>query len=194
MASCSSSASRSLSPASRSTWSSDVDRRPRDGAPSCVTTHRTSPPWICSLFRPLASTCSSAWSSSGSHAATLSGSTSQQIRPQNGLHARSRRRSLGMRPQLEVERTQRGRRLWAVHGPNRSSTTSIRGPERYGISTVTVSTHSALILAARITLPHFSVSSATSLPNSVGVIGMGSPPSSARRACNLGSANTAFTA
>jgi transposase InsO family protein len=45
MASCSSSASRSLSPASRSTWSSDVDRRPRDGAPSCVTTRRTSPPW-----------------------------------------------------------------------------------------------------------------------------------------------------
>ena len=29
MASCSSSASRSLSPASRSTWSSDVDRRPQ---------------------------------------------------------------------------------------------------------------------------------------------------------------------
>src|SRR6266568_5207038 len=43
MASCSSSASRSVSPASRSIWSSDVDRRPRDGAPSCVTTHRTSP-------------------------------------------------------------------------------------------------------------------------------------------------------
>src|SRR5712664_3772579 len=35
MASCSSSASRSLNPASRNTWSSDVDRRPRDGAPSC---------------------------------------------------------------------------------------------------------------------------------------------------------------
>src|SRR5260221_11653353 len=52
MASCSSSASRCLSPASRSTWSSDVDRRPRDGAPSCVTTHRTLPPWTCSLFRP----------------------------------------------------------------------------------------------------------------------------------------------
>jgi hypothetical protein len=26
----------------------------RDGAPSCVTTHRTSPPWTCSLFQPLA--------------------------------------------------------------------------------------------------------------------------------------------
>src|SRR6266481_357559 len=34
----------------RSTWSSDVDRPPRDGAPSCVTTHRTSPPWTCLLF------------------------------------------------------------------------------------------------------------------------------------------------
>src|SRR5262249_61375280 len=32
---------------------------------------------------------------------------------------------------------------------------------------------SGLMLAARITLPHFSVSSATSFPNSAGVIGMG---------------------
>src|SRR5262249_8523046 len=54
--------------------------------------------------------------------------------------------------------------------------------------------HSALMLAARITLPHFSVSSATSFPNSAGVIGMGSPASSARRVCNFESANTAFTA
>ena len=53
MASCSSSALRSLSPASRSTWSSDVDRRHRDGAPSCVTTRRTSPPWTCSLPQPI---------------------------------------------------------------------------------------------------------------------------------------------
>src|SRR5438046_3552817 len=75
-----------------------VDRRPRGAAPSCVTTHRTSPPWTCSLFRPLASICSMALLSSGWPAETLSGSTSQPIRPQNGLHARSRRRSLGMRP------------------------------------------------------------------------------------------------
>src|SRR5262245_38139757 len=61
---------------------------------------------------------------------------------------------------------------------------NIRGRTRY----------SALMLAARITLAHFSVSSATSFPNSAGVIGMGSPPSSARRARNFGSANTAFTA
>ena len=54
--------------------------------------------------------------------------------------------------------------------------------------------HSGLMPASLITLPHFSVSAATSFPNSAGVIGMGWPPSSARRACNLGSANTAFTA
>jgi hypothetical protein len=61
MASCSSSASRSLSRVSRSTCSGAVDRHPRDGARSCVTTHRTLPPWTCSLFRPLASTCSMSW-------------------------------------------------------------------------------------------------------------------------------------
>jgi hypothetical protein len=54
--------------------------------------------------------------------------------------------------------------------------------------------YSGLMLAARITLAHFSVSSATSFPNPVGVIGMGSPPSSVRRACSFGSTNTAFTA
>src|SRR6266436_4864651 len=77
---------------------SDWDRRLRDGAPSCVTTRRTSPPWTCSLFRPLASICSMFSSSSGWRAETLSGSTSHLIQPQNGLHARSRRHSLGMRP------------------------------------------------------------------------------------------------
>ena len=33
-------------------------RQVRDGAPSCGTTRQTSLPWICSLSRPLASTCS----------------------------------------------------------------------------------------------------------------------------------------
>ena len=46
MASCSSSASRSLSRAPRSTWSGDLDCRP-DRAPSCVATRRASPPWTC---------------------------------------------------------------------------------------------------------------------------------------------------
>src|SRR5947207_1394483 len=91
----SSSALRSLSPASRSTWSSDLDRRPRAGAPSCVTTRRTSPPWTCSSFRPSASTCS--MSSFGWTAETLSGSTSQPIRPRTGSHARSPKHSLGLR-------------------------------------------------------------------------------------------------
>src|SRR6266436_2258981 len=97
MASYSSSALRSLSRASRSTWSSDVDRRTRAGAPSCVTTRRTSPPWTCSLFRALASTCSMPLSSFGWTAETLSGSTSQPIRPRTGSHARSPKHSLGLR-------------------------------------------------------------------------------------------------
>src|SRR5262249_61706636 len=54
--------------------------------------------------------------------------------------------------------------------------------------------HSGLILAARITLPHFSVSSAMSLPNSAGDIGIGTPPRSASRALILGSARTALNA
>src|ERR1700716_2290977 len=55
------------------------------------------PPWICSMFRPLASTCSTSSSSSGWRAETSSGSTSRQTRLRNGLHARSQRPSLGMR-------------------------------------------------------------------------------------------------
>ena len=62
MASFSSSASRSLSQALPSTWSSDMDRPPSPGAPSCATTRRTSRPWIYSLLRPLALICSMALS------------------------------------------------------------------------------------------------------------------------------------
>src|SRR3981189_9595 len=98
MASCSSSASRSLSRASRSTLASDVDRRPRAGASSCVTTHPTSPPWTCSLFRPLASICSMSSSSFGGFAETLSGSTSHPIQLRKASHARSPKHSLGLRP------------------------------------------------------------------------------------------------
>src|SRR5262245_19708342 len=47
--------------------------------------------------------------------------------------------------------------------------------------------HSALILATRITLAHFSVSSAISLPNSAGESGRVVAPSSGRRASILGS-------
>src|SRR5262245_59451792 len=48
--------------------------------------------------------------------------------------------------------------------------------------------HSGLIWAARITLAHFCVSSARSLPNSAGVSASAVPPRSAKRALILGSA------
>src|SRR5262245_21694844 len=46
--------------------------------------------------------------------------------------------------------------------------------------------HSGLMLAARMTLAHFSVSSATSLPNSAGDPASGGPPRSKSRALILG--------
>src|SRR5262249_31574596 len=54
--------------------------------------------------------------------------------------------------------------------------------------------HSTWILAARITLPHFSVSSAMNVPNAADVIGAGSMPKPASRALILGSAATALIA
>src|SRR5262249_8786290 len=52
--------------------------------------------------------------------------------------------------------------------------------------------HSGLMPADLSTLPHFSVSSARSLPNSVGVIGRGTVPRSASRAFIPGSASAAL--
>src|SRR6516165_2487591 len=51
---------------------------------------------------------------------------------------------------------------------------------------------SALILATRITLPHFSVSSAINLPKSAGVIGIGAAPRSASCVFIFGSASPAL--
>src|SRR5262245_9199859 len=48
MANCSSLASRSLSPASPSTWSSEMGHPLSDGSPFCATMHRISAPWTCS--------------------------------------------------------------------------------------------------------------------------------------------------
>src|SRR6516164_42541 len=48
--------------------------------------------------------------------------------------------------------------------------------------------HCTLMLAARITLPHFSVSSAMSLPKSAGEPASTTPPNSASRALIVGSA------
>jgi hypothetical protein len=52
--------------------------------------------------------------------------------------------------------------------------------------------HSGLMLAARITLPHFSVSSAMSLPKSAGEPGSTVAPRSTSRALILGSARAAL--
>ena len=54
--------------------------------------------------------------------------------------------------------------------------------------------YSTLMLAARITLPHFSVSSAMSLPKSADEPASGVAPRSARRAFNFGSARPALIA
>src|SRR5262249_16095796 len=53
--------------------------------------------------------------------------------------------------------------------------------------------HSPLMLAARITLPHLSVSSAMSFPNSMSDIGIGSAPSCASRSLIFGSGSPELT-
>jgi len=63
----------------------------------------------------------------------------------------------------------------------------------YGISAPTADrAHSALMLRARMSLPHFSVSSAMSLPKSAGESASTSPPRLASRALILGSARPAL--
>src|SRR5277367_5642760 len=52
--------------------------------------------------------------------------------------------------------------------------------------------YSNLMLAARITLPHFSVSSAMKFSNSAGAIDIGTAPKSASRDLNFGSARVAL--
>src|SRR5262247_2943253 len=73
--------------------------------------------------------------------------------------------------------------------PDRTSPDKHRVSKHYGMSG---RHHSGLMLAARITLAHFSVSSTMSLPNSAGVIGIGRPPNSASRALILASAMAAL--
>src|SRR5262245_22259682 len=72
-----------------------------------------------------------------------------------------------------------------------------RVPGRVHLTPRTValaSVHCALIPAARITFPHFSVYSMTNLPKSVGEPAKkGSAPKSASRALNVGSTRAAFT-
>src|SRR5215475_4584401 len=70
----------------------------------------------------------------------------------------------------------------------------IRGAKRYGtFGRVRPSHHCALMLAARTTLPHFSVSSAMSLPKSAGEPAIAMPPSPTKRAFIVASARPALT-
>src|SRR6516165_10671076 len=59
--------------------------------------------------------------------------------------------------------------------------------------TCSLSDHSGLMSAVRITFPHLSTSSAMNLRNSVGEFANARPPVSARRALKLGSARAALT-
>src|SRR5262245_29783123 len=73
----------------------------------------------------------------------------------------------------------------------------VEGPavRRTGFCGISVEAdHSGLMLAARTTLAHFSVSSAMNLPNSAGDIGIGTPPRSASRFLIVGSARPALIA
>src|SRR5215510_12133695 len=83
-----------------------------------------------------------------------------------------------------VQRSCRKHRLRSESDPKRSSSlfADVGGAEA----------HSGLILAARITLPHFSVSSAINLPKSLGEPGSGVPPRAASRALKTGSARAAL--
>src|SRR5262249_15386537 len=63
---------------------------------------------------------------------------------------------------------------------------------RYGIFESGLPCQSALMPTNFTTLPHFSVSSATNVPNSAGVMDVGMLPTSANRPFNLGSARAAL--
>src|SRR5262245_3121550 len=87
-------------------------------------------------------------------------------------------------------------RVTSLSGPTVTSLSGVYSThsrnERYGIFGRGRANHSALMLAARITLAHFPVSSAMSLPKSLGEPGSSVPPRSARRAFILGSARAAL--
>src|SRR4029079_5462402 len=82
------------------------------------------------------------------------------------------------------------RHLLEFYVMRRSRLRRIRGTKRYGISGR--QNHFGWIPANLITLPHFSVSSAMSLPKSAGEPGSTVPPRSAKRAFKLASARTAL--
>src|SRR5262249_9135391 len=77
------------------------------------------------------------------------------------------------------DREAQGKPSWSPHGAS----------IRFGFLLIgIVWDYSGLMLAARMTLAHFSVSSAMNFPNSAGVRASGRPPRAKRRALILGSA------
>src|SRR6516165_3848290 len=93
---------------------------------------------------------------------------------------------------LLVKRTSVAPSTMSAFDPKRTLASPKSRNGCYGISDHGCLGHSALMLAARITLPHFSVSSAINFPKSVGVIGIGEPPRSAILAFIVGSASPAL--
>jgi hypothetical protein len=73
-----------------------------------------------------------------------------------------------------------------------SSDCLVRASVRHSRNGIMEYRHSSLMFAARITLPHFSVSSVMSLPKSAGESASTAPPRSASRAFILGSARAAL--
>src|SRR5215467_11945806 len=108
---------------------------------------------------------------------------------------RTRQRLCGRRGRHGHGSTSPGRisRAPATGLVTRSTTLKqVAGIDR-GMSTRMDRPHSTLILASRITLPHFAVSSANSLAKSAGEPGSGVPPSSVMRAFILGSEKAALS-
>src|SRR6516165_512918 len=101
--------------------------------------------------------------------------------------------TLNQCPLLGVKRTFNRSPAMSAYDPKRTLASPKSRNGRYGISDHGCLGYSGLMLAARITLPHFSVSSAISLPKSAGEPGSSVAPRSASRALILGSARAALT-
>src|SRR5262249_12413906 len=95
---------------------------------------------------------------------------------------------------LRWPRRRRLRWLWRQHGATHSTHSIDQGAHRPFAERAlrNIGPQSAVRLAARITLPHFSVSSATNFPNAADVIDIGLTPKLASRAFIRGSAATAL--
>src|SRR5262249_51877551 len=109
-------------------------------------------------------------------------SCSAPRKPDDQTH---RPRRIGLRPSDARDGRQRGR-------AGGQMMQKFAAGKFHDVSLNDATLHSGLMLAARITLPHFSTSSAMNLPKSEGIIGIGMPPKSSSRALIVGSARAAL--